>query len=386
MFAAHACIIAQRRGAVALAPGLEVLSPDTIFEGRAVNDPLTGRERPLTQKPPDMRYSLLDLAPIPEGSSAREAIANSVSLAQFAEAQGYHRHWLAEHHNMPGIASSATSILIGHIAGATSRIRVGSGGVMLPNHAPLVIAEQFGTLAEIHGPRIDLGLGRAPGTDMETARALRRHMSQQDTFPRDVLELMAYLGPIEDGQRLRAIPGANTNVPVWILGSSLYGAQLAAHLGLPYAFASHFAPEMLEEAGEAYRRGFQPSEHLEKPHFMVAMNVFAAETEEEALFHQSSAVLGFAALRAGNPGPLPRPVARLEDHLDPAWITAAQSRFTVSAIGSEEMVKRQVADILDTFQPDEIMVNAQIWDHSARLKSIEIAARVLQGLGAEGSF
>lgn len=333
-----------------------------------------------------MRYSLLDLAPIPEGSSSGEAIANSVALSQFAESQGYHRHWLAEHHNMPGIASSATAVLIGRIAAATTRIRVGSGGIMLPNHAPLVIAEQFGTLAEMFGNRIDLGLGRAPGTDMETARALRRHMSQQDTFPQDVLELMAYLGPVEDGQRLRAIPGAGTQVPVWILGSSLYGAQLAAHLGLPYAFASHFAPEMLEEAGEVYRRTYRPSEHLDKPHFMVAMNVFAAETEEEARFHQSSAVLGFARLRSGNPGPLPKPVERLEDHLDPSWIAAAQTRFTVSAIGSEEMVKRQVADILERYHPDEVIVNAQIWDHGARLRSLSIAARVLRSLGAEGSF
>ena len=333
-----------------------------------------------------MRYSLLDLAPIPESSTAGQAIANSVALSQFAESQGYHRHWLAEHHNMPGIASSATAVLIGRIAAATSRIRVGSGGIMLPNHAPLVIAEQFGTLAEMFGNRIDLGLGRAPGTDMETARALRRHMSQQDTFPQDVLELMAYLGPVEEGQRLRAIPGAGTRVPVWILGSSLYGAQLAAHLGLPYAFASHFAPEMLEEAGEVYRRTYRPSEFLDKPHFMVAMNVFAAETEEEARFHQSSAVLGFSRLRSGNPGPLPKPVERLEDHLDPSWIAAAQSRFTVSAIGSEEMVKRQVADILERYQPDEFIVNAQIWDHGARLQSLGIAARVLRALGAEGTF
>ncbi|EAQ03409.1 bacterial luciferase family protein [Pseudooceanicola batsensis HTCC2597] len=332
-----------------------------------------------------MRYSLLDLAPIPEGGTARDAIANSVSLAQHAEGQGYHRLWLAEHHNMPGIASSATSVLIGHIAGATSRIRVGSGGVMLPNHAPLVIAEQFGTLATIHGDRIDLGLGRAPGTDMETARALRRHMSQQDTFPQDVLELLAHLGPAEEGQRVRAIPGTGTGVPIWILGSSLYGAQLAAHLGLPYAFASHFAPEMLAEAGEVYRRSFQPSAYLDKPHFMVAMNVFAAETEEEALYWQSSAVLGFARLRAGMPGPLPRPVERLEDHLEPSWIAAAQTRFTVSAIGSEEMVKRQTATILETYQPDEVMVNAQIHGHAARLKSVGIAARVLRDLGAVAS-
>jgi luciferase family oxidoreductase group 1 len=332
-----------------------------------------------------MKYSLLDLAPIPEGHSARDAIANSVSLAQFAETQGYNRHWLAEHHNMPGIASSATAVLIGHIAGATSRIRVGSGGVMLPNHAPLVIAEQFGTLAEIHGDRIDLGLGRAPGTDMETARALRRHMSMQDTFPQDVVELLGFLGPADPEVRVRAVPGVDTRVPIWILGSSLYGAQLAAHLGLPYAFASHFAPEMLEEAGEVYRRTFRPSVYLEKPHFMVAMNVFAAETEEEALFAQSSAVLGFAKLRSGMPGPLPKPVERLEDHLDPSWIAAAQTRFTVSAIGSEEMVKRQLADLLDRYQPDEVIVNAQIWDHATRLKSVEIGAKVLRELGAEAA-
>lgn len=328
-----------------------------------------------------MHYSLLDLAPIPEGSTAQQAIANSVSLSQHAEALGYHRHWLAEHHNMPGIASSATSVLIGHIAGATKRIRVGSGGVMLPNHAPLVIAEQFGTLATIHGDRIDLGLGRAPGTDMETARALRRHMTQQDTFPQDVLELLAYLGPVEDGQRLKAVPGMGTNVPVWILGSSLYGAQLAAHLGLPYAFASHFAPEALEEAGEIYRRTFKPSEYLEKPHFMVAMNVFAAATEEEARYAQSSAVLGFAKLRQGLPGPLPRPVERLEDHLPPDWIAAAQSRFTVSAIGDPQQVKYQLSTLIERYQPDEVIVNAQIHDHQARLESLRIGAEALQGLG-----
>ncbi|MGI3167735.1 LLM class flavin-dependent oxidoreductase [Pseudooceanicola sp. C21-150M6] len=329
-----------------------------------------------------MHYSLLDLAPVPEGSGVRQAIANSVALSQAAEAAGYTRHWLAEHHNMPGIASSATSILIGHIAAATTRIRVGSGGVMLPNHAPLVIAEQFGTLAEIHGDRIDLGLGRAPGTDMETARALRRHMSQQDTFPQDVLELLAYLGPVEDGQRVRAFPGMNTRVPVWILGSSLYGAQLAAHLGLPYAFASHFAPEMLEEAGHVYRTSFQPSEFLEKPHFMVAMNVFAAETDREAEFIRTSSILGFAKLRQGQPGPLPAPVERLEDHLPPDWIAAAQSRLVVSATGSEATVTAKLGELIERYAPDEVIVNAQIWDHAARVRSVEIAARALRSHGA----
>ena len=332
-----------------------------------------------------MKYSLLDLAPIPEGQTAAQAIENSVALSQFAETRGFHRHWLAEHHNMPGIASSATSVLIGHIANHTSRIRVGSGGIMLPNHAPLVIAEQFGTLATIHGDRIDLGLGRAPGTDMETARALRRHMSQQDTFPQDVLELMAYLGPVEEGQRLRAIPGAGTKVPVWILGSSLYGAQLAAHLGLPYAFASHFAPEALGEAIEQYRRGFRPSEFLDKPYFMLAMNVFGAATESEARRIRTSSILGFAKLRAGMPGPLPAPVDRIEDHLTPSWIEAAKSRLTVSATGDPDTVKRQIADILERYSPDEVILNAQIHDHVARVTSLGIGADALIALGAEPS-
>lgn len=333
-----------------------------------------------------MRYSLLDLAPIPEGHDARAAIANSVALSQFAEGRGFHRHWLAEHHNMPGIASSATSVLIGHIAGATSRIRVGSGGVMLPNHAPLVIAEQFGTLATIHGDRIDLGLGRAPGTDMETARALRRHMSQQDTFPQDVMELLDFLGPVKPGQRVRAIPGADTRVPIWILGSSLYGAQLAAHLGLPYAFASHFAPEALGEAIEIYRKTFRPSDYLETPHFMMAMNVFGAATEDEAAYVRSSSILGFAKLRSGMPGPLPKPVRALSDHLDPSWIAAAEQRLIVSACGTPEQIRADMSSLIDRYQPDEVILNAQIHDHGARVTSLGIAAQALLSLGAVASL
>ncbi|MGD9862734.1 MAG: LLM class flavin-dependent oxidoreductase [Pseudodonghicola sp.] len=327
-----------------------------------------------------MRYSLLDLAPIPEGADAAQSIRNSVALAQLAEAQGYHRYWLAEHHNMPGIASSATAVMIGHIASKTSTIRVGSGGVMLPNHAPLVIAEQFGTLAAIHGPRIDLGLGRAPGTDMETARALRRNMAAQDTFPQDVLELMAYLGDPEPGQKLHAIPGEGTHVPVWMLGSSLYGAQLAAHLGLPYAFASHFAPDALGQAAEVYRRQFKPSEVLDRPYFMMAMNIFAADTEAEAVRLKTSMQQAFIRLRSGMPSKLPRPVDRIEDVAEPAWIRAVNHALSVSATGTAEMVQDQVGRLIAAFQPDEVMISGQIHDPAARQHSFEIAAEVMRGL------
>ena len=324
-----------------------------------------------------MRYSLLDLAPIPEGADAAQSIRNSVALAQAAEGWGYHRYWLAEHHNMPGIASSATAVMIGHIAAATRTIRVGSGGIMLPNHSPLVIAEQFGTLATIHGDRIDLGLGRAPGTDGATAQALRRNMSQQDTFPRDVLELMAYLGDPEPGQSLYAIPGEGTKVPVWILGSSLYGAQLAAHLGLPYAFASHFAPEALSQAVEVYRRGFQPSEYLAQPHFMMAMNIFAADTEDEATRLKTSMQQAFIRLRSGQPSKLPRPVDRIEDVADPAWIRAVNQSLSVSATGTRDTIRPQIAKLIEAYRPDEIMVAGQIHDPAARQHSFEIAAEVL---------
>jgi len=330
-----------------------------------------------------MRYSLLDLAPIPEGADAAQSIRNSTALAQAAEGFGFHRYWLAEHHNMPGIASSATAVMIGHIAAHTKRMRVGSGGIMLPNHSPLVIAEQFGTLAAIHGPRIDLGLGRAPGTDMETARALRRNMAAQDTFPQDVLELMAYLGDPEPGQKLHAIPGEGTKVPVWILGSSLYGAQLAAHLGLPYAFASHFAPDMLGQAAEVYRRSFKPSEFLSAPHFMMAMNIFAADTLDQAVYLRTSMQQAFVRLRSGQPSKLPRPVARIEDVADPAWIRAVNHALSVSATGDAAQVREQTARLIEAYQPDEVMISGQIHDPAARIRSFEIAAEVMQSLGAE---
>ena len=332
-----------------------------------------------------MLYSLLDLAPVPEGSDTGQAIRNSVALAQVAEAEGYTRYWLAEHHNMPGIASAATSVMIGHIAGHTQTIRVGSGGIMLPNHSPLVIAEQFGTLAEIYPGRIDLGLGRAPGTDMNTARALRRNLQAPDTFPQDVLELAAYLGDVEEGQSLRAIPGMGTKVPIWILGSSLYGAQLAAHLGLPYAFASHFAPGDLSEAREIYRRMFQPSEFLEKPHFMMAVNVYGAETDAGGAFIRTSAQLGMIRLRSGMPGKLPRPVERIEDHADPAMIRMVDRAGSIAAIGSPASVKAGLERLIAEHRPDEIIVAGQIWDPAARQTSFRIAADAMRAIGAEAA-
>ncbi len=327
-------------------------------------------------------FSLLDLSPIPEGLTAADALRNTVTLAQAAERLGYTRYWLAEHHNMPGIASAATSIVIGHVAGATSTIRVGAGGIMLPNHAPLVIAEQFGTLATLYPGRIDLGLGRAPGTDMATARALRRHMAPEDSFPQDVVELMAYLGPADPGAAVRAIPGEGTEVPVWILGSSTYGAQLAAWLGLPYAFASHFAPAMLADALNIYRTTFRPSDHLARPHVMVAAGVCAAPTDDEARFLRSSQILAFARLRTGRPGKLPRPVADVGAEVPPQVLAQVDQALSVSATGSPETVRRQLAAILDTYQPDELMVTGMIHDPAARLRSFEIAAEVLGDLRA----
>ncbi|MGR3322855.1 MAG: LLM class flavin-dependent oxidoreductase [Pseudooceanicola sp.] len=332
-----------------------------------------------------MRYSLLDLSPVSEGSDAADAIAASVALAKTAEAEGYTRFWLAEHHNMPGIASAATSVMIGHIAGHTSTIRVGSGGIMLPNHSPLVIAEQFGTLATMYPDRIDLGLGRAPGTDMETARALRRNLSAPDTFPHDVLELIAYLGDVEPGQRLRAIPGAGTHAPVWILGSSLYGAQLAAHLGLPYAFASHFAPDALEEAAAIYRQTFRPSEFLPEPHFTMAINVFGAETTDEAAYIRTSAQLAMINLRSGRPGKLPRPVERLEDHADPSMIRMTDIGGRIRAVGDTAEVQAQLSSLIDKYGPDEVILAGHIHDPARRRRSFEIAAQAMRGLGAESA-
>jgi luciferase family oxidoreductase group 1 len=326
-----------------------------------------------------MKYSLLDLSPVPEGQTAATALANTLDLARHAESWGYHRFWLAEHHGMPGIASAATSVVIGHVAGGTKTIRVGSGGIMLPNHAPLVIAEQFGTLATLYPDRIDLGLGRAPGTDMATARALRRHMEQSDQFPQDVLELIGYLDAPQPEARVRAVPGEGTKVPVWILGSSLYGAQLAAYLGLPYAFASHFAPAMLEEARETYRDTFRPSEWLEAPYFMLAAGVCAAETDAEAEYLRSSQRLAFARLRSGVPGKLPAPQHDLSE-IPPRMLSEVDHALSCAAVGSREGVKTQLAALIARHQPEEIMLTGMIHDHAARLRSFQIAAEVMAEL------
>ena len=326
------------------------------------------------------KFSLLDLSPIPEGKTAADALRNSVELAQMAEANGYHRFWLAEHHNMPGIASAATAVVIGHVAGATSTIRVGAGGIMLPNHAPLVVAEQFGTLASLYPGRIDLGLGRAPGTDMATARALRRHMAPDDTFPQDVRELMAYFADEAESGRVRAIPGAGTRVPVWILGSSLYGAQLAAHYGLPYAFASHFAPDMLEDALSIYRAQFQPSRYLDQPYAVMAAGVCAAANDEEAQYLRSSQYLAFARLRSGRPGKLPYPVEDLSSEIPAPVLAQVKHALSCSATGSPETVHVQIRHLLDRYKPDELMVTGMLHDHKARLRSFEIAGAVLRDL------
>jgi luciferase family oxidoreductase group 1 len=324
-----------------------------------------------------VRLSVLDLSPIKQGGDASGALRETLDLARHAESFGYHRYWLAEHHNMPGIASAATSIVIGQVAAVTKTIRVGAGGVMLPNHAPLVIAEQFGTLAALFPGRIDLGVGRAPGTDQRTMQALRRSLEGDvDSFPQDVLELLAYLGPEETGRRVRAIPGTNTNVPVWILGSSLYGAQLAAALGLPYAFASHFAPEHLDQAADLYRERFQPSAHLAAPHIMLGMGVFAADTDEGArrLFtsHQQAVI----NLRSGRPGPLPPPIDDIEPLLDARARQILQSVLACALVGSPSSIERGLNDFVAHHRPDEIMVTTQIFDHAARIKSYEILSRV----------
>ena len=322
-------------------------------------------------------YSLLDLAPVPAGSTIAEALANTLDLAPHAEKLGFKRYWLAEHHNMPGISSAATSVLMGQVAARTSTIRVGSGGVMLPNHAPLVIAEQFGTLATLFPGRIDLGVGRAPGTDMATARALRRTLDQGDGFPQDVLELMGYFEEASADTRVRAVPGAGTGVPVWILGSSLYGAQLAAHLGLPYAFASHFAPAALEHAISVYRETFQPSRYRSAPCFMLAINVFAGGSDEEGAFLKSSAQQAMANLRSGRPGLLPRPVEDVASVVPAALLAAANEALSCSATGSAETVKRELTALLERYKPDEIILAGQIHNHEARKRSFEIAAEIL---------
>jgi luciferase family oxidoreductase group 1 len=324
-------------------------------------------------------FSVLDLAPILQGGDAAQALRNTRDLAQHAERWGYKRYWLAEHHNMPGIASAATSIVIAHVASGTKTIRVGSGGIMLPNHAPLVIAEQFGTLASLFPRRIDLGLGRAPGTDQATARALRRDMGlERDSFPNDVVELQMLLGPLQPGQTVRAIPGIDLNVPIWLLGSSLFSAQLAAILGLPFAFASHFAPELLMQALEIYRERFEPSQQCEKPHAMVAVNVIAAETDAQAQRLFTSLQQQKLNLRRSAPAPLPPPVDEL-DWLPHEKISVGHS-LAYAVVGSPDRVRDGLAAVIAQTSADELILSGHIYDHAARLRSFEIAAQARETL------
>ena len=321
--------------------------------------------------------SILDLSPVPEGSDAGQALRNSADLARHAEALGYRRFWMAEHHNMPGIASAATAVALAHVAAATSTIRIGAGGIMLPNHAPLMVAEQFGTLAALHPGRVDLGLGRAPGSDQIAARAMRRNLAGDvDDFPRDVVELMRYFEPAGPGQALQAVPGAGLDVPVWILGSSTYGAQLAAALGLPYAFASHFAPAQMREAMAVYRAQFRPSARLAAPYVMLGINIFAADTDAEARRLFSSLQQAFLNLRRGRPGKLPPPVDDMDARLDPHGRAMLENALACSVVGGPETVRRGLGEFIEATGADELMVTAQIHDHAARKRSFEILAGV----------
>lgn len=335
--------------------------------------------------PSSIPLSVLDLAPVAAGSTPADALRNTRELAQLADRCGYTRYWLAEHHNMTGIASAATAVVIGHIAGATRRIRVGAGGIMLPNHAPLVIAEQFGTLESLYPGRIDLGLGRAPGTDQATARALRRNLAgSDDQFPQDVLELQSYFQPARPGQAVRAVPGEGLQVPMWLLGSSLYGAELASHLGLPFAFASHFAPRFLFQAVEIYRSNFRPSAQLDKPCFAVAANVIAADTDAEAEHLLRSLRLRFAAMARGVRGQLQAPEAFIETDWSPAELAFADQSLACSAVGAADTVRQQLETLIERTGADELILTAQIFDHGARLRSMELVAQAW-GLAMEAT-
>jgi luciferase family oxidoreductase group 1 len=322
-------------------------------------------------------FSVLDLSPIVEGGTAADAFRNSRDLAQHAERWGYNRYWVAEHHSIPGVASAATSVLIGYLAEGTHTIRVGAGGIMLPNHAPLQIAEQFGTLESLYPGRIDLGLGRAPGSDGLAARALRRGLgSDPNAFPRDVLELQAFFAEAGPNQPLKAVPGAGLDVPLWILGSSTFGAQLAAHLGLPYAFASHFAPGDMMAAINIYRQTFQPSEQLDRPYVMLGYNIFAADTEEEAQLLASSAQQSFVALRTGQPRQIPPPVPGYLESLGRPERAMIDNVLSCTAIGTPDMVRQRLQDFIRLTGADELMLTSMMYDHGARLRSYEIAAGV----------
>ncbi|WP_096696461.1 LLM class flavin-dependent oxidoreductase [Polaromonas sp. AER18D-145] len=324
-------------------------------------------------------FSVLDLSPIVEGSDAAQSLRNTLDLAQHAERWGFQRYWLAEHHGMAGIASATTAVVMAHVAGGTSRIRVGAGGIMLPNHSPLVIAEQFGTLESLFPGRIDLGLGRAPGSDQATARALRRDLNADpNEFPQDVVELMHYFEPVSEGQRVRAVPGAGLKVPIWILGSSLFGAQLAAQLGLPFAFASHFAPAQMMQAIEVYRGRFRPSEQLARPYVMLGFNVFAADSDEQAQLLSSSMQQAFVNLRSGRPSRLQPPVAGYEERLTPPERAILEQTLSCSAIGAPTTVRHALEAFVARTGADELMITSQIFDHKARLRSYEITAG-LQG-------
>lgn len=325
------------------------------------------------------KLSILDLVPVVKGSEPGDALKCSLDLIQHAEKWGFNRYWVAEHHNMRGIASSATSVVIGHLAGGTSTIRVGAGGIMLPNHAPLMVAEQFGTLASLYPNRIDLGLGRAPGTDQLTMQALRRSLSGNvEDFPRDVVELQHYLKPPQEGQAVIAVPGAGTQVPIWILGSSLFGAQLAAMLGLPFAFASHFAPQYLMPALEMYRERFEPSEQLDKPYVMLGFNICAADSLEEAEYLRTSSLQSFLNLRRGTPGQLPPPIQDLE--VSPAEQQMINDIARCSAVGDKNLVLTGIKDFVSKTDADELMLVTSMFEHSARLHSYEIVSELMPAL------
>jgi luciferase family oxidoreductase group 1 len=328
--------------------------------------------------------SILDLAPITEGSDANEAFRNMLDLARLGEQLGYQRYWLAEHHNMPGIASAATAVLIGHVAGGTSRIRVGAGGVMLPNHAPLQVAEQFGTLAALYPGRIDLGLGRAPGTDQATLRALRRYADAAETFPDDVLELLHYFEPAKPGQAVRAVPGAGLDVPVWLLGSSLFSARLAAALGLPFAFASHFAPDAMDTALAIYRREFRPSARLAQPYAMLGLNVVAAETDAQARRLFTTQQQSFVRLRRGQPGLVPPPIDDIEAWWTPTEKLGVERALACAVVGSPATVQQGLSDFIARHQPDELMLTANIFEHASRRRSFELAMQAGERLAGAG--
>ncbi|WP_339674056.1 LLM class flavin-dependent oxidoreductase [uncultured Zhongshania sp.] len=322
-----------------------------------------------------VKLSVLDLSPITADGDAGTSLKNSLSLAQHAEKWGFNRYWLAEHHNMQGIASAATAVVIAHIAGGTNSIRVGAGGIMLPNHAPLIIAEQFGTLEALFPNRIDLGLGRAPGTDQATAYAMRRNLDADvDQFPQDVVELMGYFGEPHPDQKIHAVPGCGLNIPFWILGSSLFGAQLAASLGLPYAFASHFAPEQMLNAIALYRERFRPSAQLDKPYVMLGYNVFAADTDAQAHYLASSMQRAFVNLRRGQPGKLQPPADNYLEQISAGEQMLLQQIMSCSAIGTADKVQVEVQEFLERTQADELMITSQIYSHEARLRSYEIVA------------